>query len=257
MQIDLMDALEAAGLTLQALQFVTQRWTDGASREKAFADAGIEDPLTYVHRRIGELAEQHEELRAMLGALAARLDADDARQRVLADACAEYRREPTDERREIFGAAAVAVVLSPMATREIARVWRALRMLDLEDLELLRELRLGGVDERLLERYQAHGDRAANRSLGPRRSPILRAGHLGGANLLAAGCVAIVPHVRKPKTGPGPLPTSLSVTVREPGSIEVEEAVELTPVGELVLRFMRPGAVAEPPESEPDDGADR
>ena len=85
----------------------------------------------------------------------------------------------------------------------------------------------------------------------------LSVGHFQVAHLLAPMPIAA-------KLGLTPMPLDLiapmalglggnAVTIAKAHMPKIRE---LLPVGELVLRFMRPGAVAESPESEPNDGDD-
>ncbi len=231
---DLVDPGALAG----ALRAIFTRWREGPNRDAAMLQAGDGDFETYLAKAIGDL-------RLDVHRLLERLEADAERQRVMLNLCAEHRREAMRSRRDMLGDAGVAVLVSPLTTAEVARVERALRMLDPEDLELLRALRLAGASEEMLAQYEADGDRAGQRSLGGHRLDVLVDGHLRGANLLAAGCLVRVAHVNQ-----GGLTWGM-----KSGEV-VHEAVELTPIGELVLRFMHPGAVAEPPEGKPDDGAE-
>ena len=145
-----------------------------------------------------------------LEALAERLDTleqDRERVLVLGNLGFEAWREAVDRRRAMLGDAAVATVFSELSAAELGRVERTIRMLDPEDLATLALLDEGeadtdDTDPRALERYVGFVQR-----------------HLGGAALTASGCV------RRGAVGMG--------TFEGPAM-----GVQITPLGELVLRFM-------------------
>lgn len=175
---------------------VLQRWKDGPERASIYRD--------HYEEWVGDLAEA---LRAHAGdveALAERLDAleqDRERVLVLGNLGFEAWREAVDRRRAMLGDAALAAVFSELSAAELARVERTIRMLDPEDLDGLAALApLGQGTESM--RYER-----------------LLEGHLGGAALVASGCVRLI------ATGGG-------------FGAGAGTAAEITPLGWLVLRFM-------------------
>lgn len=197
------DALDPTGLpsplpTGLRLVRLLQRWNEGPDRTSLYRD--------HYEEWIAKLAADLRELLGNAEALAERLDTleqDRERVLVLGNYGIEAWREAVDHRRAMLGDAAVAAVVSELSAAELGRVERTVRVLDPEDLDALVTLAgFGyGTDSKLL-RYK--------RLLGC---------HLGGAALVASGCVRLV--------AIGGLDAGGGTTV-----------AEVTPLGELVLRFM-------------------
>jgi len=111
----------------------------------------------------------------------------------------EAWREAIDERRRMLGEMAVRFVMSNRSAPELARIERAIRRLDPEDIETLIS-----VAEHLRDMHRDHptpydtasldkigrGHPLAKRSLWKQ---VRREGHLAGANLAAAGALLMLP----------------------------------------------------------------
>ena len=149
-----------------------------------------------------------------------------ARVLVLGNYGLEAWREAIDRRRAMLGDAAVAAVVSELSAAELARVERTIRMLDPEDLDTLTHLTRGvRDDEPALERFEdVEGERESDAEW---RQRCLVLGHLGGAALVAAGCVQSNPFGR-------------GRTRMEPEwkNLRPVGEAQITPLGDLVLRFM-------------------
>lgn len=201
---------------------VLQRWNDGPERASIYRD--------HYEEWIAELAQA---LRAHVDeaeVLAERLDTleqDRERLLVLGNLGFEAWREAVDARRVMLGDAAVAAVFSELSASALARIERTVRMLDPEDLELLALI----VDP---ERCRIPDDVVLMREPLPseERYMHLVRGHLGGAALVAAGCVRVgqfegaqrLAQLKQMAGGDESIPPILEA--------------EITPLGELVLRFM-------------------
>jgi hypothetical protein len=162
-------------------------------------------------------------------ALAERLDAleqDHERVLVLGNFGVEAWREAVDRRRAMLGDAAVAAVISELSAAELAPIERTIRMLDPEDLELraLDEAGRSALDE--MAAIVALVNDTLD-FLADRRAEVLQLGYLGGANLVAAGCVRAWDFS----------PRILELLKPSPAPIQSRGA-QVTPLGELVLRFM-------------------
>ena len=161
---------------------------------------------------IGDLAEGLTGLAGSTDLLAERLDAleaDHERMRVVGNYGMEAWREAVDDRRRMLRDATVATVFSELTPTELARIERTIRMLDPEDLPTLRQV----AADNWRQRYSS-----------------LSKGHLGGASLVASGCLRLVPgasvigsvHERDDREELGPI------------------VATVTPLGELVLKFLHP-----------------
>ena len=210
------------GLKLvRGLADMLQRWNEGPDRTPLYRD--------HYEEWIAKLAADLRELHGGIQALAERLDAleqDRERVLVLGNLGIEAWREAVDARRAMLGDAAVATVVSELSAAELARIERTIRMLDPEDLELLRALNeaaRSALDEAAAMVALVNG---TPDFLADRRAEVLQLGYLGGANLVAAGCVRAWDF--------GPRTLELSGTA---SPIQVRGA-QVTPLGELVLRFM-------------------
>ncbi|MBZ0116141.1 MAG: hypothetical protein K8H88_04085 [Sandaracinaceae bacterium] len=175
---------------------ILQRWNEGPDRAALYRD--------HYEEWVAKLAADLREVLGDLDALAERLDAieqDRERVLVLGNYGLEAWREAVDRRRAMLGDAALAAVVSELSAAELGRVERTIRALDPEDLDglaALAPLREGTESlryERLLE------------------------GHLGGAALVASGCVRLIAIGGGFGAGAG-------------------TGAEITPLGALVLRFM-------------------
>jgi len=210
------------GSLVGVLRTIIRKNRDGPDRSKAYEEAGVADFETYLAEAVGNL-------RVDVARLLAVLEADEERLHVMRNLCFEFRREATTARRRMLAGAGARVGTVELSTAEVARVERALRWLDPEDPPLLKQI----VDPDLaLEESELFEHDA--RGCCSRRRFLLERGHLKGANLVAAGCIDRVPHVER---FPGVPELSVS------GSLSVHEGIEITPIGELVLRYLLPGAV--------------
>ena len=189
---------------------VLQRWREGPDRGAVYRD--------HYEEWVANLAAALREHAGDVEALAERLDAleqDRERVLVLGNYGLEALREAVDRRRAMLGDAALAAFVSDLGTAELARVERTIRMLDPEDLDLLCAV---------AELSSMHPFVAGARERWAR----LCAGHLGGAPLLASGCVVV-----------SPFATTANITVdggpmQDPRSM----GADVSPLGSLVLRFM-------------------
>lgn len=213
-----------------------RKWLAGPDRAEEYRKAGIEEWDTYVARRIGDMAERVEHIESAT----ARLESD----RELALILDNYRgaawREAIDERRQMLGDAAARTATSPRPTDELARIERVLARLDPEDIATLIELvtppeNLVGVEGaedayRHVRPVPAH----AVDSRGAERWRIIERSHLGGANLIATGCVLILTSI--PPQGPERLDFSgrrIRARADEPRTV-----ARITGLGVLLLQFL-------------------
>lgn len=139
----------------------------------------------------------------------------------------EAWREAVDRRRAMLGDAAAATIFSELRAAELARVERTIRMLDPEDLDLLT---LIAAPE--FRRFPDHVFVVGEPSASEERYAHLVRGHLGGAALVAAGCVRVGQFEGALRLA------QLARTMDGGGSMPAMLEAEVTPLGDLVLRFM-------------------
>lgn len=130
------------------------------------------------------------------------LEQDAERVRVVQNYRFEGTREATDARRNVLARMAAGSVLSTLSAAELARVERTMRELDAEDLELL--LAIASEEGEQMPPGQA-------------RYQLLRAGHLNGEYLIAAGCVRVY----------------------APPVFDSYDACAITAIGEMLLKVWR------------------
>lgn len=199
---------------------VLQRWNEGPERASIYQD--------HYEEWVADLAARLRENVARDIELAERLDAleqDRERVLVLGNLGFEAWREAVDRRRVMLGDAAEATIFSELSAAELARVERTVRMLDPEDLVLLGGL--AQIQDTFRHQVTPEELAAAQRAGHPTQEPEylyeqLVHGHLEGAVLTAAGCVRVEPRV---------------VAVLG-GATNIRLGARVTPLGELVLRFM-------------------
>lgn len=159
-----------------------------------------------------------------------RLEADRGKLMLIGSYGEHAWREACDQRRRMLGDAVLGVVFSDLTVSELGRAERTIRLLDSADLQLLREIR------QVWDRTQNAQDAVSTRDDTGRIVSVQRDedgriphppgachghlinGHLAGAALLASGCVQHMP--------------SQGV------SFAPQELVCITPLGDLLLRFM-------------------
>lgn len=219
-------SLLRTGLTLLR---TLERWNDGPERAPIYRD--------HYEEWTACNAQKLRALEGDLEALAERLDAiEQDRERVLllGNYGLEAWREASDQRRAMLGDATVTAILSELSAAELARIERTIRLLDPEDLELLVALQEGSESTEMVDRWDFGGESETDGQWRYRR---LTAGHLGGAALLASGCVlaSALPRERRPGTDPWSTPPRRN------------EESAITPLGELVLRFIGQSRKAEMP----------
>jgi hypothetical protein len=139
------------------------------------------------------------------------LETDAPRAMVIGNLGEAAWREANAERRCMLGDAVLGVVVSDLTVPELSRAERTIRLLDPEDLSLLVAMNFG-IDQRL-----SHAGIQIITSEEPeQRYQVLRDGHLAGSALVAAGCV----------------------TMNSVPELEITDGAWITPLGQLVLRFM-------------------
>jgi hypothetical protein len=204
-----MDELDPTGVVgplktgVRLVKYV-QRWIEGPDRAALYRDH-YEEWIADVAQRVAEHAKRGVEVAERLDTL----EQDRERVLVLGNYGLEAWREAVDRRRAMLGDAAEATIFSELPVAELARVERTIRMLDPEDLDLLAAL------QRIVDELEEPKPRKFYSVEGLR---LLDQGHLKGAALIAAGCVQLF-------DPPAP-------------SADTPRGVVLSPIGELVLRFM-------------------
>lgn len=139
------------------------------------------------------------------------LESDPARTMVIGNLGDAAWREANAERRRMLGDAVLGVVVSDLTVPELSRAERTIRLLDPEDIGLLIAMNFG-IDQRLT----FSGRPIITPDEPERRYRILRQGHLAGSALAASGCISLA-------------------SVPE---LEIADGAWVTPLGQLVLRFM-------------------
>lgn len=145
------------------------------------------------------------------------LETDRGRQMVIGNYGEQAWREANDVRRKMLGDAVLAVIVCDLSVSDLARAERTIRVLDPEDLHTLRELdRIVAYERARKDGSLDHRGRRANYGAQGAAFHALREGHLGGALLESSGCVSAAAIAGGGEHG----------------------AAYVTPLGELVLRFM-------------------
>lgn len=180
-------ALPLGGLLVRAVTWKGRR-LDGATANPE--SEWIVAMVPVVKKLVRSEAEMRERLE--------RLEREFPRQRVLRNYFFEAVREAIDDRRSMLAAGAASTFAGEHSVEDAARVERVLRMLDEEDVALLRRL----------ERAHPGGRGFALADL--------RQGQLWGSQLVASGCLLTFTEVAA-----GSIPTA-----------------RITPLGELVVRIV-------------------